>query len=535
MAVTLVGEIVNSADAVTGFNAGNISGDDDFVEGTGALGVKASATTQELYTTTLGATAPYNFSSGGGEEGYHMIIWFNTKTPIDTKANGGLAMIMGNGTDRGKWYVNPAGFYKGGFITRVIDPERDFDNIAAGTWTLAGNPAQLSNITQMGGGFVTTTSIMGSFNNVQIDQFTIGLGLRIDAGTGGTPNEFEDVRAADEDTAFYGWWGSSQGAIIGKGKLFMGPATGTATSVFRDAAVAIIFAEEDVAADFYEFDMRGANTEVTWELMNISIGGTARWAITLDSAMGSTTGGFTDTSSTFIEYGTITLNQYAELTGTTLIAGTRLVQNNALLDGITLTNANVATSVAAILSDNPADIKNGTFNANSGLVGHAIEIDTAGTYSFDNNIFNDYDAASPGVPGNKAIWFNPTGGTGNLVINVVNGGNISADSIRNSSSGSVTVNNTVTQTIQVDDASGNPVSGARVRVELASDGSQLAQGSTDAFGTFTDSTYNYGGDVDVVIKVRLKGFKNFRTNGTITSNGLSVGVLFANDPIVDLP
>jgi len=79
MAITLIGEIVNSCDAVTGFNVGNISGDDDFVEGTGAIGLKVAAGQSRMYTTSLGATAPYDFSVGGGEEDYLFVCWINTK------------------------------------------------------------------------------------------------------------------------------------------------------------------------------------------------------------------------------------------------------------------------------------------------------------------------------------------------------------------------------------------------------------------------------------------------------------------------
>jgi hypothetical protein len=179
MSIILVGEIVNSCDATTGFNVGNISTDDDFVEGTGAIGLKLSAATQEIFTTTLGSTAPYDLS--GLEAGAHIIMWFNTKTSIN--ATTGLTIVVGNGTDRGNWNVLGDAFYKGGFTTRLISPDEDFDTISAGTWTVGGNPAQLSNITEMGGGFTTLTSVMGSFNNVQLDQITIGSRLRANGGT----------------------------------------------------------------------------------------------------------------------------------------------------------------------------------------------------------------------------------------------------------------------------------------------------------------------------------------------------------------
>jgi len=201
MAVILVGEIINSCDTTTGFSTGNISADDDFVEGTGAIGVKASATTVDMYTTSLGPTAPYDFSAAGSESGAHIIMWFNTKSPIDDFA--GLRIYVGDGTNLGRWNVLGSGFYKGGFITRAVSPELDFDTATG--WSLTGNPAQLTAVSEVGGTFQTITSIKGVFNNVQLDQMTVGSGVRVDGGTLSTPNNFEVVRAADEDTNFWGW------------------------------------------------------------------------------------------------------------------------------------------------------------------------------------------------------------------------------------------------------------------------------------------------------------------------------------------
>jgi hypothetical protein len=100
-----------------------------------------------------------------------------------------------------------------------------------------------------------------------------------------------------------------------------------------------------------------------------------------------------------------------------------------------------------------------------------------------------------------------------------------------------TPSSTVTLTVQVDDEDDNPVQGARVRIANAPDSpgsTSIAEGTTNASGTFT-AAVSYSGDVAVVTKVRLKGFKFFRTNGTIESTGLTVGVRFEANDIVDLP
>lgn len=132
----------------------------------------------------------------------------------------------------------------------------------------------------------------------------------------------------------------------------------------------------------------------------------------------------------------------------------------------------------------------------------------------------------------RAAIFNNTG-SGTLTINVSGGG--SAPSIRNADGATTIVNAGVTITVTVKDADGAAVEGARVRVELVSDGSLVADGSTNASGVFTDSSFIYVSDTAVRTKVRLKGFKPFRSLGTIEATGLSVGVSLIDDPAVDLP
>lgn len=93
---------------------------------------------------------------------------------------------------------------------------------------------------------------------------------------------------------------------------------------------------------------------------------------------------------------------------------------------------------------------------------------------------------------------------------------------------------TVTLQVTVRDSDAVVVEGARVRIELVSDGSLILQGTTNASGIVSDS-FSYTSDLAVLTKVRLKGFKNFRTAGTITSSGLFVGATLQDDTVVDLP
>jgi len=431
MSVTLVGTVVNSCDAITGFNQGNISTDDDFVQGTGAIGLKAPVGANEMYTTTISG-GPYNFSSGGGQFGYHIIMWFNTKTPI--QATSGLRIVVGNGTSRGHWNVEPSSFYKGGFITRVTSTSANFSSIAAGTWTVGGNPAQLSSVTQVGGVFETTTSIMGNFNNIQLDQMTIGLGVRAD----GTGNSFETVRSQDEDTSFWGWWSSKAGAYIGQGKLYIGPATGSATCTFDDEGAVVIFPDVSagsVAVGFYEINVRGGSTAITWvgNFIAAENPSAARWSLTMDS-----TASLTDTNSVYAGFDTLTLNSLSLLNGVKLDGGTSIVQNDATMEGCQILNANTSGGVAQILSNNPANISNCDFTAPS-TGGHAIEIDSTGTYSFAGNTFTGYDST---IDSTNAAIYNNSGG---LVTLNVSGA--SSPSYRNGTDATTVINNTVQVTL----------------------------------------------------------------------------------------
>jgi len=431
MAVILVGEVINTADGTGGFNTGNVSGDDPFVEGSGAIGEKAGTGGFEMYTTSLGAGAPYNFSTGGAEEGYHIIMWFIAKGPIN--ATSGLGIIVGDGTNRSTWYVTPTA-YKNGFVAKVINPSRDFDLTNAGSFTTTGNPAQLTAISEVGGYFNTLAQIMGNFNNVQLDQFTTGLGLRVDAGSTGTPNTFETVRAADEDTNVWGWWSSAFGTIIGKGKLYIGPSNQTTTSVFNDLAFGVSFAPELVAADFYEIVIEGSGTDVTWELGLIQAGDStiARWGLTIDP----TTNSFSDTDSVLTGFRTFTLDSSATFTGTSFINGTSIVLNGATLSECSIVDANTTSGTALITADTLDTITDCSFEASTG---HAIEITTTGTYTFIGNTFTGY-----GLDGsNDAAIYNNSGGS--VTINITGGGNV--PTVRNGTGASTTVNQSSTVTL----------------------------------------------------------------------------------------
>jgi hypothetical protein len=202
---------------------------------------------------------------------------------------------------------------------------------------------------------------------------------------------------------------------------------------------------------------------------------------------------------------------------------------------------------AIIWDENTSDVQNqdnSTFISDG--TGNAIEIAPTGagpfTYTVDGLITDGY-AGQSGTAANRVFYINPATLSADININLSNSsalniiGGGAGFSYREVASytGTVTITQTVTLTVTVLDTNNDPVQGVRVRIENQSTGALISQGTTNASGVYTDASYNYTGDLAVTTKARLKGFKNFRTAGTITGDGISVGVTLQDDKIVDLP
>jgi hypothetical protein len=510
MAATLIGQVVNTCDSITGFNAGNISSDDENAQGTGSIGTKVSNSVQEFYTTAL-TGGPYNFSSGGAHFGYHIIMWFSSKSKLD--AASGYRIVVGSGTNRAQWDVPPVTSElkrNGAFVSRVVDTARSFDRVVSGTsWNILpfSNPAQLSNVDTLGGALQTTVSIMGNFNNVQIDQMTIGMGIRLSGGTVGTPDTFETARAADEDSGIWGW---SQATVL-KGGIYIGPATGSAASVFTSVNERRVFSAGYVGAGFYRIEGRGAGTDVT--LTNCSIRAdnpaVARW----DYTVGSTTKTWNDTGSTYAGIRNMTLSSVAVLSGVSISDTTNIVHN-----GATLTNLNVRGS--KITTATPNLITSSVFQFVSGT-GHAIEITTPGTYTFSANSFTGYGAGGT----TTAAIYNNSGGL--VTLNITNGG--STPTVRNGTGASTNIVNTKVFTVT------NIIEGTEVRIFRTSDsvelaGAEIVGASPSGLSNVTVSTdpdnpgrfrmeysYGYTSDTNVFIMAVHNSYLILRQNAVLRS------------------
>lgn len=214
----------------------------------------------------------------------------------------------------------------------------------------------------------------------------------------------------------------------------------------------------------------------------------------------------------------------------------QMVINATNMDGNTFNGT--TDPLGAILWDTAGDETNQdnlTFNSDG--TGHAIEIslNTASltTFNIDGYTVSGYETVDDGSTGNT-VFIVDNALDGDVDINVTNGAGTFSYERAAGYTGTVNVIQSVTLTVQVNDSDGNGISGARVRIETSPGGTLVSEGSTDGTGEFTDS-YTGSTPQVVLLKVRLKGFKPFRTTGTISGTGFTATATMTTDRIVDLP
>lgn len=209
-------------------------------------------------------------------------------------------------------------------------------------------------------------------------------------------------------------------------------------------------------------------------------------------------------------------------------------------------NGTIDADGAIIWDENTTDSANqdnATFNSDGG--GNAIEVAPTGAgpfvYNIDGYTFDSF-ASQDGTAADRVFFINPSTLDADITINLTNsqatnpvGGGSDFFSHRDvgSYTGTLIIQQTVTLTVQVNDANGNGVAGARVRIEELG-GTLVSQGTADGTGEYTDS-FVFSSDLAVRIKTRLKGTKPFRTTSTITAAGMTVTATTTADTIVDLP
>jgi hypothetical protein len=470
---------------------------------------------------------------------------------MDTLANGGIGIVIGDGTNRMAYYVggsNKMAFRHNDGPVEWTCFMLDTTSLPTGKATIAGSEASMnwSSITQIGVRYKTLAKSVGGVENCWCDIIRTGVeGLRITGGGTGTEGVFSEIAAADRATTTLGALGIcrqlASGVVGLQGPLTFGD-TGSGSIVFQTVGETLVFEPPDagVADDRFWLAVVGGtgNTSVSWVgcsficpagvgagllaaesdadtfIMNGCLIKGFEQGITFLST--TTSGTFTITGNTFSGCGQINLGfllQDGDFTGNT-ISGSTDAATGALLLGSTGYTSGLTLEDTTFIS---------------GGSGHAIYITQAGTYTFDGVICSGYGADASA---NAAIY-NNSGGS--VTINAQGGS--SGLTVLNGSGASTTINNSVNVKVTAVTTTGTPISGARVFLETVSGGTDIFDGSdatslTDASGEVS-TTWNYTADVAVTGRVR-KGSSSpyYRTGqivGTIGSTGFDVTIVLVRD------
>lgn len=532
-----------------------------FIEGSASVQSQHSNSYDDTYTSGDSAGATFNLGAAGADT----TIYFGVKDNLmSTIANAGGMLVLGDGTDRIGYTVGGSDAVGLPYANQYIFFKLDTSDAAANPGTadvdhhvFAGTEANLnfSGITIVGFGSLHNAKAQGNVPNVFIDNIRYiandSYAASVTGGTTGTPETMADL-VGDDELVGAGMFANPAGSLY----YIFAPTefgdSGTGSSAFEGIDEQWFYVGDNGGSRSVgatHFPMRlvgnatGTNIFRQTRVTNVNTGARAQfdWSdvnfdeLELDST-------------TWVDFGAITCpaqDASKFCNASTFINCDQMILSGFDMDGCTW-NGSTDANGAVLISTTPADADN---QVNSTFVsdgtGHAIEIalNTASltTYNLSGLTVDGFAGASGTAADRVFNISNPLNGdvTINLTdaqaLNVVGGGSGFSFNTTGGYSGTVTINTTVTLTVTVVDNAGDPISGASVRIEESPGGTVIAQGTTNASGVFTDSTYNFGGDQAVLTKVRLKGYRFFRTAGTITSTGLDVGVTLSNNPIVDLP
>lgn len=367
---------------------------DFYLTGSSSLSEKVSATW--MYGFGLGAGIngePWNFSSGGADEGNHIFAIINIGGSPNTLANGGYGIVAADDLavdSVGCWYVGPQPGSTGGWEYFVINPAEAFDKlIAAGTavWTTGGNPSQLSGVDGLGCYWDVTNSVMGSSDNAWLQTVSVGAGYRV-TGTGCTFADFSGY----EQTNRFGALQVKSGILFPLCKLRIGIESGAGDTTFSDSGFTVVWQGQQrpgggssVATGFYELSVIKGSGSTTLTLSNGSLvaASPAQFDLELN---GATT--VTITNLSVDRARVVTLDSAVTWTGGTVKNSGQIDASGATFTGVSVLTSAVATDVGALYWNSATDpdgyLDDCVFSM-GGNSHHAIEFGTSSPTTINLN------------------------------------------------------------------------------------------------------------------------------------------------------
>ena len=441
-----------------------------------------------------------------------------------------VGLLIGDGTDRIAF--NMAGANKKVFShsdgptnwqNLVLDGSKASELDSAGlSFADAGTFAglNLSAITNFGCYFDTQSKALGGGYNVSVDIIRYGNdGLYILGGSASNPGVCTNIAAEDRSIAANAGHGIfreyTKIAFGVQGSLTFGGEGSETISYFEDTGVVIAFENRDISNDKYFFNTSGLSTTTNYFSLTDS---------TITTAGPFVRCGFGSTAIDYLEFdgvsfvglgGSITFpsdtNPGAGLTH--IVSGCTFSQCREIFPNTVSFTSNsisgygftaVGVTTAAVIIDENANLNNWSdLSFTSSGTGHAIAINTTGTYTFTNFTYDGY-ASIDGSTGNEVLY-NNSGGA--VTINI-SGGN--SPTVRNGTGASTNIVATVTVNVNglpvvpTGNATEIRVLGAGTTVELNTDGTEsLGATGTASTENHRTSTYSFPMSLDKDLDLRI--------------------------------
>ncbi len=436
---------VDQADATTGWSSPVASesivlftSDPNPVEDSGCLGIAVSTETSEI----LFTISQQDFT------GLLVYVWILANGTMDIAANGGIAMIIGDGTNTIAYEVAGSDLA----VFRHSDGPvgwqcllLDMANRPAGFRETRGFESSLNitQITEIGAEFVTLSKALGGGANCFIDIIRYGnAGVTIDAGTSGDRGSFAELAVEDRSNTTGKAFGVLRELGTGmygcQGFLTFGN-SGTAAHYFSDTNFVVNWEDRNVASGRYGLTLI-ANTTGIGSFRLGTIDGTENGLSGGSLIMPTGSGAAFDASDADLDecllYG-VTLKNWTGLISFSDDATNGILHDvfDCIFDTcgqinpgrIDIKNFSVVNSAAAeaMLLD---DVDNtlmarGSFTSDG--TGHAIKLRPTGAgpfnFPFKGHTFSGY-AGTDGSTGNEVVLVDPVTASADVTITVTEEG-----------------------------------------------------------------------------------------------------------------
>ncbi len=447
----------------------------------------------------------------------HFYIWINCGIVglLDLKANGGFTIRFAgpNTNNFFEFYVGGSDSWptavSGGWVQFVVDIEAAQDNTG-------GTPPLTNAIQHVGYSAVTATVMTRNTDNTWIDALwrlpAATPGIIVEGRNGGSTDwDFADIftELTIQSGAFREGPG---GSFVINTPLQIGVNTTAVVTGFTDTNVALFWDDaEFVAIDHYNITGVGHATGTTNITFGVKSGTGAaatgaqgitvqaaavgvRWDLDLNDVNLDIVDIF---GCNFIHGDTFDLDlAIVDLATVLFLDCTRANVANAAIVRASVVDANTATGVAFMVTDDLGDIANSVFQFSAG---HAIELNAA-TPTAQNNVGNLFAGYTNTVDSLSAAILNSAAGA--LTLSSSGGSDLQTDSYRNTGGGSVTIENniSVTFTGMKDDT--------QVRVELNSTGAFVAGIEDVTAGSVDNRTFTWSAAAGTLVNYILHNFDN---------------------------